>query len=167
VNYRVSLALLAFGLLLGWLLVTFCHAGPPVSPNPYTVFLPNPALTPGDVLPVNVKTVCVPGYSRTVRDVPAAVQHQVYLRYDIRVHQPGEYEVDHLISLELGGSNALANLWPQSYVTQPFNAHVKDALEAELHREVCAGTLPLAAAQQEIRGDWIKAWQAHFHRLTP
>jgi hypothetical protein len=41
--------------------------------------------------------------------------------------------VDHLIPLELGGSNDIANLWPQSYVTV-WNAHMKDRLENRLNR---------------------------------
>ena len=31
----------------------------------------------------------------------------------------------YLISLQLGGSNSIRNLWPQSFVTQPLNAYVK------------------------------------------
>jgi hypothetical protein len=37
--------------------------------------------------------------------------------------------VDHLVSLEIGGANTVQNLWPQSYDTTPWNAHVKDKLE--------------------------------------
>ena len=31
---------------------------------------PNATLTPGDIFPVNASTVCVSGYTTTVRDVP-------------------------------------------------------------------------------------------------
>ena len=58
--------------------------------------------------------ICVPGYSKKVRNVPESVKKQAYAEYGITLHQPKEYEVDHLISLELGGSNSLKNLWPQS-----------------------------------------------------
>jgi hypothetical protein len=31
-------------------------------------------------------------------------------------------------------------------------------LEDELHRRVCAGTMPRGDAQRLIAGDWIAAW---------
>src|SRR5579859_3823890 len=96
--------------------------------------LPNRALTPGDALDVTKDDVCTPGYSKTVRNVTAEEKRQVYAEYGIASHAPGEYEVDHLISLELGGSNRLKNLWPQSYKTHPWNAHVKDKLENRLRK---------------------------------
>jgi hypothetical protein len=41
-------------------------------------------------------------------------------------------EVDHLIPLELGGSNEMKNLWPQPDKRQPECVE-KDQLENELH----------------------------------
>ena len=123
---------------------------------------PDHALTPGDTLPVTVRDICTPGYSKLVRNVPEAVKRQVYAEYGIAHHKPHEFEVDHLISLELGGSNSLRNLWPESYLTQPWNAHVKDTLENRLHADVCSGALPLADAQHEIATDWIAAYKRRF-----
>ena len=129
--------------------------------------LPDPKMTPGATLPVAAGDICVPGYTKKVRNVPAGVKAQVYAEYGIASHRPGEYEVDHLISLELGGANSLKNLWPQSYVTQPWNAHVKDKLENELHAEVCAGKIDLATAQHEIATDWIASYKKHFGTNSP
>lgn len=129
--------------------------------------LPDPKMTPGATLPVTTGDICVSGYSEKVRNVPADVKRQVYAEYGIASHRPGEYEVDHLISLELGGSNSLKNLWPQSYVTRPWNAHVKDKLENELHAEVCAGKIDLPTAQHEIAADWIASYKKHFHTMLP
>ena len=129
--------------------------------------LPDPQMTPGATLPVATGDICVSGYSKKVRNVPADVKQQVYAEYGITSHQPGEYEIDHLISLELGGSNSLKNLWPQSYVTQPWNAHVKDKLENELHAEVCAGKIDLPTAQHEIATDWIASYKKHFNTSGP
>jgi hypothetical protein len=120
--------------------------------------LPDPTLTPGDVLTTDLQVICTSGYSKTVRAVPQSVKNQAYRAYGIASHEPHEYEVDHLISLELGGSNSLRNLWPQSYVTQPLNAHVKDRLENRLHRLVCSGQLPLEQAQHAIATDWTRAY---------
>jgi hypothetical protein len=102
-----------------------------------------------------------------IRNVPAAVKRQVYAEYGITSHPRGTYEIDHLISLELGGSNAIKNLWPESYKTSPWNAHVKDALENELHRQVCAGQLDLKTAQHDIATDWIAAYKRYFHTDQP
>lgn len=134
-----------------------------------SIDLPDPAKTPGAVLPVTAKDVCVAGYSKKVRNVPAAVKRQVYASYGIKQNDPNDpnkpYEVDHLISLELGGSNSIKNLWPQSYVTQPWNAHRKDALENRLHKLVCDGTMDLAEAQKEISGNWIEAYKKYIDPL--
>jgi hypothetical protein len=129
--------------------------------------VPDPKMTPGAALDVTAADICVPGYSRKVRNVPAAVKRQAYAIYGIGTHQPGEYEVDHLISLELGGSNSIRNLWPQSFRTHPWNAYVKDALENELHRRVCAGTIDLAKAQQVIASNWVIGYRAYVHPNPP
>ncbi len=129
--------------------------------------LPDPKLTPGAVLPVTKADICVPGYTKKVRNVPASVKRQVYAEYGITSHKAGDFEVDHLISLELGGSNSIKNLWPQSYKTQPWNARVKDALENELHDEICSGKIDMAAAQKEIATDWVASYKKHFHTNVP
>jgi hypothetical protein len=102
-----------------------------------------------------------------VRNVPIAVKRQVYASYGIRTHEPGEYEIDHLVSLELGGSNSTRNLWPQSYRTSPWNARVKDALENELHRRVCAGTLDLTTAQRIIAQNWVMGYRTYVNPNPP
>jgi hypothetical protein len=122
---------------------------------------PDPKLTPGDALEVTREDICTPGYSKKVRNVPKEVKRQVYAEYGITSHAPGEFEVDHLISLELGGSNSIRNLWPQSYRTQPWNAHVKDRVENKLHQMVCKGEIDLKTAQWEIAADWIAAYKKY------
>jgi hypothetical protein len=79
-----------------------------------TPLLPDPKLTPGDVFDVTAQDVCVPGYAKKVRAVPAWLKRRAYAEYGITEYKPGDYEVDHLIPLSLGGSNSIRNLWPQS-----------------------------------------------------
>ena len=128
---------------------------------------PDARMTPGATLPVTKDDICVSGYSKKVRDVPEDVKRQAYAEYNIPRHQPGEFEVDHLISLELGGSNSIKNLWPQSYKTQPWNAHVKDQLENALHADVCSDRTDLGTAQRAIATDWIGAYKREFHTDAP
>ncbi len=123
-------------------------------------YLPDSQMTPGDTLAVTTSDICVSGYSSKVRDVPTAVKDQVYKEYGITSHKPGQYEVDHLISLELGGSNSIRNLWPQSY-TGNWNAHMKDKLENTLHDDVCANKVDLKTAQHDISTDWITAYKKY------
>ena len=73
----------------------------------------------------------------------------------------GDYEEDHLISLELGGApSAEANLWPEPY-NAPEGARVKDHVENKLHALVCAGTISLATAQRAIATNWWIAYQTY------
>ena len=125
----------------------------------------NPNMTPGDVLTTNRNQICTPGYTKTVRNVPSSLKHQVYLEYGIPTHKPGDYEVDHLISLELGGSNSVRNLWPQSFKSQPLNAHVKDEIENKLHEMICNGKISVSQAQQEIAHDWTAAYSKYIGPL--
>ncbi len=122
---------------------------------------PDPRLTPGDALDVTRDDICVPGYSKKVRNVPQSVKEQAYREYGITSRQPREYEVDHLISLELGGSNSLKNLWSESFITEPWNAHVKDRLENKLHEMICSGEIDIKAAQREISTDWIASYKKY------
>lgn len=113
--------------------------------------LPDPACTPGAIFgAASVSRICTPGYSRSVRNVPQSVKRSVYAEYGIASHVPGSYEVDHLVPLELGGANDIANLWPQSAP----GYRRKDGIENRLHDAVCAGSLSLRTAQLQIARDW-------------
>jgi hypothetical protein len=121
--------------------------------------LPDSACTPGAVFPSATKEqICTPGYSKQVRNVPPSVKEEAYAEYTIASHQPGQYEVDHLISLELGGSNDIANLWPEAAEPKP-GFHEKDQVENYLHDQVCSGMISLQQAQQQIATDWLTVYQ--------
>jgi hypothetical protein len=132
-----------------------------------TPILPDSRLTPGDTFEVSGQDVCVPGYTKKVRAVPQAVKQEVYREYGITSHGRGDYEIDHLIPLELGGSNSVKNLWPESYRTSRWNARVKDRLEDKLHELVCSGQLDLKTAQQVIAANWIEAYKKYVSPNPP
>ena len=132
--------------------------------------LPRHDLTPGATDPrvtqSNIRnTICRRGYTATVRppfEYTNAMKHHLMRAYGIRgsIH---DYELDHLIPLELGGStNCETNLWPQPRNVFP-GANEKDEVEAYLHQRVCSGTLPLAEAQREIASDWYAVYKT-IHR---
>ncbi len=113
------------------------------------------ACTPGAIIDTaTTDQICQPGYARTVRNVPTSEKDQVYAEYGIASHSPGEFEVDHLVSLELGGSNDIANLWPEAASPTP-GFHQKDRVENYLHNQVCSGAVPLKQAQIQIATDWL------------
>ncbi len=122
--------------------------------------LPDPACTPGAIIPTATKDqICQPGYSKNVRDVPTSEKDQVYAEYGITSHSAGEYEVDHLISLELGGSNDIANLWPEPAQPVP-GFHQKDQVENYMHDQMCSGAVSLQQAQIQIATDWLAIYKA-------
>jgi len=130
--------------------------------------LPDPALTPGVAMRVPLATLCAKGYANSVRHVSGKTKAAVYAEYGIPKARRRDYEVDHLIPLELGGTNDIKNLWAQPYSGE-WNAHVKDALEDRLHETICrAGpSISLAEAQQALRADWIAAYKRVFNTDAP
>ena len=127
--------------------------------NAPSVDYPDRALTPGTTFAVGMARICVAGYASRVRDVSDAEKAAVYARYGV-AWVPYQHEVDHLISLELGGSNAIRNLWPEPYAGR-WGARTKDVLENRLHDLVCSGELALAAAQHQEATDWVTAYRRY------
>ena len=122
--------------------------------------LPDTACTPGAILPnVTKDQVCKPGYASSTRNVPQSEKNQVYAEYGITSHTTGQYEVDHLVSLELGGSNDISNLWPEAASPKP-GFHEKDKVENYLNSQVCSGAISLQQAQVEISTNWLGVYQS-------
>jgi hypothetical protein len=89
------------------------------------------------------------------RHVPLAEKHAVELEYGLPAKSYGSsLEIDHIVSLELGGSNDIANLYPERADAQP-GYHVKDRLENKLHKLVCANLLDLTRARRAIASNWV------------
>jgi hypothetical protein len=123
------------------------------------VDVPRRSLTSGVAFAVGTARICVSGYAASVRNVPRAEATAVYDRYRV-AHVPYAHEVDHLVSLEIGGSNALANLWPEPYAGR-WGARTKDVLENRLHELVCSGRLALRTAQRVEARDWVAAYRRY------
>jgi hypothetical protein len=122
--------------------------------------LPDPRCTPGSVDPAVTQatidsTICRSGYTEGIRPPESQTTHAkydvAYPAYHIPDRDSGE--LDHLVSLELGGSNDITNLWPE---VGPL-PNPKDKVENALHRAVCDGRVRLAAAQRAIAINWRTA----------
>lgn len=144
-----------------------------VSASARDLTLPDPDLTPGVARSdIDQDNICKTKWGKDARHVTAAMKKQVFASYGLkgngdasqgcRKDKSGRrYEIDHLISRELGGQDDVNNLWPQCY-SGADNATRKDRLENRLHKEVCAGNITLEDAQQEIRTDWRVPYRRYF-----
>lgn len=126
--------------LLAAVMLAHCHADG---------LLPDRSCTPGAVETADVSTIC--GQStRERRNVPEAVRRERFAAYGISWNDRSRYELDHLVPLEVGGSNDASNLWPELL----DDAHRKDRVEDDTHRRVCRGELTPADAQHFFETDW-------------
>ena len=139
--------------------------------------LPNRRLTPGAINPKVTQTdihstICVSGFTATERPASSYTTglkvRQLATGYAFHGDQrKSDYEEDHLISLELGGSaTSPKNLWPEPYAARE-GARVKDRIENKLHALVCAGALTLHAAQHAIATNWWLAYRHYISKPVP
>jgi hypothetical protein len=129
---------------------TDCQASGPIQDK---------ACTPGDIFHDATKEkICVPGYASSVRNVTQSTKNKVYAAYGVKTHKTGQYEIDHLVSLQLGGSNEISNLWPEPATPKP-GFHEKDRVENYLHDQICNGNISLREAQIEIATNWLAVYQ--------
>lgn len=115
--------------------------------------MPDLKCTPGAINPAvrqdNIaSTICQPGWTKTVRP-PTSVTNRIKTQIDQAYGLPTntEGELDHDVSLELGGApDDPRNLWVEpGPIPNP-----KDAVENKLHAAVCSGLVPLVNAQEAI-----------------
>lgn len=126
--------------------------------------LPDPNCTPGVINPeVNQdnidQTICHAGFTKTIRP-------PVYYTNNLKKEQiqaygyidtsTKNYEEDHLISLELGGSpDDPKNLWPEPH----GSPNEKDLVENYLNQQVCERKISLEEAQKEISTNWYTIYK--------
>ena len=127
------------------------------------LYMPDRKLTPGVALTnATVAAILTKGYAGKTRHVSDSTKQEVYLRHHQDPHlAPCPCEVDHLISLELGGANDIKNLWPQPY-NGNWNARQKDKLEGWLHQQIKEGKITFAEAQRKIATNWTNTYAEAF-----
>ena len=154
----------AFLLLGGWLVRATVDPGPS-DHDAVNISLPLSTLTPGAVSALTAAELCAG--ARPSRVVPDATRQHVLNVYGMQHVSHRTYELDALITPELGGTTEAANLWPQRYESPVWNARVKDELEELLPQLVCNRQLDLAAAQRAIAADWVAAYKHFFKTERP
>jgi hypothetical protein len=124
---------------------------------------PNPdrRCSPGAYYSKLKKAVICSASFRTssIRNVPQPEKYEVEGEYGMAQRLYGRtLEIDHIISLELGGSNDIANLFPERASPAP-GYKVKDKLENKLHGLVCSGSMSLSSARAGIATNWQKLYR--------
>jgi hypothetical protein len=114
--------------------------------------LPDRRCSPGAYYSKLTQLVICSSSFRTgsVRNVPQSEKYADEREYGMPAKSYGRtIEIDHIVSLELGGSNDIANLYPEPG-SGKASYHVKDKLENKLHSLVCSGSMTLSAARRGI-----------------
>jgi hypothetical protein len=121
--------------------------------------LPDAKYSPGDAARTDKAQLCPVAHTSARRNVTAQEKKAVCMEYGISAAKctGRNYEIDHIISLELGGSNDVKNLFPQPWMPRP-GAHEKDKVENWLHAQVCSDKITLHAAQAFIAKDWYRLY---------
>ncbi len=120
--------------------------------------LPDPWETPGVTVLITQRALCATKWGKDARHVTEGMKEKACAAYGARSCPGPSWELDHLISRELGGADDLKNLWPQPIK----QARLKDRLENALHKEVCGGKLSLKEAQKNIASNWYVLYKKMF-----
>lgn len=139
---------------------------------PLSQAMPNPQISPGringEITQDNIDdTICRRGgYTRSVRppeDYTYKLKREQIRQYGYSDRSLHDYEEDHVVPLELGGSpSSPQNLWPQPHnVEGGWGSFAKDKLENTLHELVCSHKISLARAQHDIATNWIEAYKRY------
>jgi hypothetical protein len=103
------------------------------------------------------RTICTSGYTKSVRPATSytnGVKRKLMLAAGLDAQAAGDYELDHIVPLALGGHpRRLSNLMLQPWEGE-HGAKAKDILEVRLQSLVCHGQLDLTDAQVCIARDW-------------
>jgi hypothetical protein len=128
--------------------------------------LPIRALTPGAAARIDREALCA-GKLPARSPIAASTRQAVLRQYRMEGVPEQEYELDYLITPELGGTSDPRNLWPERYASGPWNARVKDDLERLLPQLVCQGSVDLTTAQRAIADNWIAAYKRYLRTDRP
>ncbi len=125
---------------------------------------PDRACSPGaHYSKLTKRVICAPAFrTADVRNVPQSEKFAVEREYGLEARLYGRsLEIDHIVSLELGGSNDISNLFPERANARP-GYRAKDKLENAVAVMVCSGAISLRAAQNGIAANWQRLYRRVF-----
>lgn len=103
------------------------------------------------------QTICVTGYTATIRPSPTytnGVKAKLLREAGLDASHMADYQLDHVIPLAVGGHpRKLSNLQLQPWQGED-SAYEKDGLERRLQNMVCLGEVTLVDAQFCIAENW-------------
>lgn len=138
------------------LLALLLLAAPAIAQRPP---MPNPKLTPGLASLSDPHAICSTKWGKDERHVTPKMKRQICAEYRAK-NCPGKgWEIDHLVSRELGGADDARNLWAQPAPSY----HQKDVLENLLHRKLCARQISLEQARSCLTNGW---WGCYQHYVS-
>lgn len=132
---------------------------------------PDHACTPGVVDPTIVAdlskkphliagiehNICAPDFrTGPFRHTSEAVKKKACAEYGAKGCPGSQWEVDHVISLELGGADQVGNLWPEAIHQARIKDHAVEDNMGGPRGLVCQGKMSLRDAQAGISADWVK-----------
>jgi hypothetical protein len=110
----------------------------------------NPTLTQATV----ASTICKSHYVNKIKSqISTKTSTEVFAEYAIAKKKRSSYAIDHLVPLDLGGTNALTNLWPIP-LKGTATPKRKAVVDAAVHKSMCAGFISLATAQGLFNMNW-------------
>lgn len=142
-----------------WIFATFVLLFP-------TFAFAGPALNPAVTQETINQTICVHGYTRTVRPpvrVTNLIKKRLLKANGLSPSAARRFELDHWMPLALGGDpgaidrtdNLVLQTWPE--------AKRKDKVEYKAYRCVCDGKVSLAEAQHDMYENWHHALIKYRH----
>jgi Protein of unknown function (DUF3761) len=126
--------------------------------------LPDRRCSPGGYYKLLTRAVICSSsfHTGTIRNVSQTEKFAVEREYGMAATYYGySIEIDHIVPLELGGSNSIANLFAEPGSGRA-NYHVKDEAENRAKDWVCEGRLSLKAARRGFATDWERLYRNLF-----
>jgi hypothetical protein len=125
------------------------------APVPAEVTTANPAINPAVTEATLSSTVCISGWTTTVRSFFASQRAKLEKMKALGATDATAFELDHVVPLCAGGSVDD----PSNLQLQPWaEATRKDRLEVQACRCLCGGKVSLAEVQADFKGDWKVAY---------
>jgi hypothetical protein len=122
--------------------------------------MPDPGLTPGQTVPGNALPPNAEALAAAPAPINAEVRAAVLQTYHIPDADAERQVLTYLIPPSLNGADSAANVFPVT----PWFADLKRRLDRQLTQKVIRGEVTLAAAQAELKSNWVAAAHRHYVR---